>query len=70
MKEHVVSGFNASRAVILMSRTGIAVENGKFFEDSDLEALLAENPCQAQEELAESLGVTQQAISKCLKAMG
>ena len=30
VKERVVSGFNASRAVILMSRTGMAVEKRKF----------------------------------------
>lgn len=32
--------------------------------------LLDDDPCQTQEGLAESLGVTQQAISKCLKALG
>ena len=57
MKERVVSGFNVSRAM-------------NIFEDSELEALLAEDPSQTQEELAESLGVIQQAISKRLKAMG
>jgi len=31
----------------------------KFVEDAELEALLDENPCQTQEELAESLGVAQ-----------
>jgi len=35
-----------------------------------LEALLEQDSCQNQEELARSLGVTQQAISKRLKAMG
>ena len=38
----------------------------KKFEDEELEALLDENCCQTQEELAESLGVTQAAISKRL----
>ena len=42
----------------------------KIFEDSELEALLVEDSCQTQEKLAESLEVTQQVISKCLKAMG
>ena len=42
----------------------------KIFEDSELEALLAEDSCQMQKELLESLEVTQQAISKRLKAMG
>ena len=34
----------------------------KKFEDEELEALLDEDCCQTQEELAESLGVTQAAI--------
>ena len=38
----------------------------KKFEDEELEALLDEDCCQTQEELAESLGVTQVAISKRL----
>ena len=40
----------------------------KSFEDSELGALLTEDSCQTQEELAESLGVTEQAISKRLKS--
>jgi histone-lysine N-methyltransferase SETMAR len=42
----------------------------KKFEDEQLEALLEEDVCQTQEELAKSLGVTQQAISLRLKAAG
>lgn len=42
----------------------------KKFEDKDLAALLDENPCQTQGELAEALGVSQQTVSKRLKAMG
>ena len=34
----------------------------KIFEDSELEALLAEDSSQMHEKLAESLGVTQQAV--------
>ncbi|EGI68867.1 Mariner Mos1 transposase [Acromyrmex echinatior] len=41
----------------------------KKFEDKELEALL-ENQSQTQEELAESLGVPQQAVSARLRAMG
>ena len=42
----------------------------KVFEDAELEALLEQDSYQNQEELARSLEVTQQAISKRLKAMG
>jgi len=35
----------------------------KKFEDKELETLLEEDQSQTQEELAESLGVTQQTIS-------
>ncbi|KAG5314879.1 MOS1T transposase, partial [Pseudoatta argentina] len=42
----------------------------KVYEDAELEALLDQDSCQNQEELARSLGVTQQAISKRLKVMG
>ena len=42
----------------------------KKFEDEELEALLDEDCCQTEEELAESLGVTQAAISKRLKVAG
>ena len=42
----------------------------KVFEDSELETLLSEDSRQTQDELARSVGVTQQAISKRLKAMG
>ena len=42
----------------------------KKFEDKELEALLNEDPTQTQEELANTLGVTQQAVSVRLKSMG
>ena len=42
----------------------------KKFEDKELETLLEEDQSQTQEELAESLGVTQQAVSIRLRAMG
>ena len=41
----------------------------KIFEDSELEALLAEDTYQRKEKLAESLEVTQQAMLKRPKAM-
>ena len=39
----------------------------KKFEDKELEALLEEDQSQAQEELAESLEITQQAVSVQLR---
>ena len=36
----------------------------KRFEDEDLEAILYEDPCQSETQLAEALNVTQQCISK------
>lgn len=42
----------------------------KKFEDEELETLLDEDSCQMQEELAKTLKVTHQAISKRLKALG
>lgn len=42
----------------------------KKFEDAELEELLDQDPSQTQDELAKILGVTQQAISNRLKAMG
>ncbi|EGI62180.1 Mariner Mos1 transposase [Acromyrmex echinatior] len=42
----------------------------KIFEDAELEVLLDQDSCQNQKELARSLGMTQPAISKRLKAMG
>ena len=39
----------------------------KKFEDKELEALLDEDPTQTQEELADTLGVIQQAVEFVLK---
>ena len=65
MKECVVSGFKNGDFDVEDRHSG---GREKVFEDAELEALL--DSCQNQEELARSLGVTQQAISKRLKAMG
>ena len=40
-----------------------------MYEDAELEALLDEDSCQTQKELALTLGVTQQTISYCLKSL-
>ena len=42
----------------------------KEFEDKELEMLLDENPWQTQNELADTLNVTQQCISQRLKGIG
>ena len=42
----------------------------KKFEDKELEALIDEDPNQTQEELADTLEVTQIAVSVGLKSMG
>ena len=68
MKECVVYGFNASRAFDVKDWNRGGKE--KIFENSKLETLLAEDSCPTQEELAKLLAVTQQAISKRLRAMG
>ena len=41
----------------------------KNFEDKELEALLDENPTQTQDELVNTLGVTQKSVSVQLKSM-
>lgn len=42
----------------------------KKYEDTELQALLDEDPTQTQKQLAEVLEVTQESISRRLKAMG
>jgi len=42
----------------------------KLVKDAELEALLDEDPCQTQEELAKSLGIAQSTIFMRLKALG
>lgn len=42
----------------------------KKFEDKEMEALLDEDQCQTLKELAETLNVTEMAVSKRLKSMG
>ena len=42
----------------------------KVYEDAELEALLDQDLCETQEELARASGVTKQAISHPLKSLG
>jgi len=64
-----VSGFKSLRTVNLTSKTKNVAE-GRKYEDAELEALLDEDSCQTQKELALTLGVTQQTISYYLKSLG
>jgi len=62
VREVVVSGFKSLRTVKFVKdkeRSG----RPKVYEDAELEALLDEDSCQTQKELALTLGVTQQTIS-------
>jgi len=59
VKERVVSGFNASRTMIFDIEDRYSGGREKVFEDAELEALLEQDSCQNQEELARSLGVTE-----------
>jgi len=67
VREVVVSGFKSLRTVNLTSKTKNVAE---LYEDTELEALLDEDWCQTQKELALTLGVTQQIISYHLKSLG
>ena len=42
----------------------------KKFEDNELQALLDEDDAQTQQQLADQLNVTREAVSICLKSMG
>ena len=70
MREVVVSGFKSLRTgefdVEDKERSG----KPKVYEDAELEALLDEDSCQTQKELALTLGVTQQTILYRLKSLG
>ena len=61
--------FDISRMEISALKTSLVLDSQNF-EDKELEALLEEDQSQTQEELAESLGVIQQAVSVRLRAMG
>ena len=60
---HVENSFDVSRMEISALKTSSLWTAKKKFEDKELEALLEEDQSQTQEKLAESLGVTQQAVS-------
>jgi len=57
---HVGNGFDVSSMEISAL---ISLWTAKKFEDKELEALFEEDHSQTQEELAKSLGVTQQTVS-------
>jgi len=63
---HVGNGFEDGDFSVEDKRSG----QPKKFEDKELETLLEEDQSQTQEELAESLGVTQQVVSVRLRVMG
>jgi len=65
---HVENDFDVSRRWRFQCSRQASLWTAKKFEDKELEALL-EDQSQTQEELAESLGVTQQAVSVRLRAM-
>ena len=58
-----------SRMEISVLKTSLALDSQKQFENKELKALFEEDQSQTQEELAESLGITQQ-VSVRLRAMG
>jgi len=58
-----VTGFNASNVVISDVEDKERAGRPKLFENAELEALLNEDPCQMQEDLAESLEIAQSIIS-------
>ena len=66
--EAAISGFNASRTVIL-TKTGIAVKERRFSKMQNWRHYLSTR-VKIKKNWHRSLGVTQQAISKRFKAMG
>ena len=70
VKEHVVSGFSTSSAVILISRTVMAEEIRKFPKIPNWKHCFLKTRTKRKKNSHKSLGVTQQAISKRLKTMG
>ncbi|XP_078036935.1 uncharacterized protein LOC144470030 [Augochlora pura] len=68
--EPIENGKNNDYGINMGAGIKTISDTAKKFEDKQLEALLNEDPSQTQEELAASLGVTQQAVSVRLKFMG
>jgi len=60
---HVGNGFDVFKDGDFSVKDKPRSGQPKKFEDKELEELLEEDQSQMQEELAESLGITQQAIS-------
>ena len=68
-KQHAEFSLDASKIMILMLKIKNALAHQKKFEDKELEALLHEDSCQVQAELAESLALDHITVSKCFKAL-
>jgi len=68
VRKVVVSGFKNLRTVNLDVKDKERSGRTKVYEDAELEALLDEDSCQTQKELA--LAVTQQTILYRLKSLG
>ena len=62
MKEVLMSGFKFKNGEFDIENKE-RIRRLKVYEDAELEALLDQDLCQTQEELAPTLGETQQAIS-------
>ena len=68
VKERVVSGFSASRAVILMSRTGMGVEKNKFSKTPNWRHYLLKTRAKARR-ISRIIGSDSKVISKRREAM-
>jgi len=70
LSEHVRHGFDNLKVATLMSKTVRAPEDHPKCEDEELQALLDQDPTQTQRQLATALNVSQETVSRRLKAMG
>ena len=68
--KHAENDFGSLKVVIFMWRTKSVLERSRAFEDEKLQALVDEDLCQTQTQLAEALNCAQSIISDRLKALG